>query len=320
MLRYYDELVDQIYGYARTDYAFNKTAVFYIVEHIKITSMNFTDKTVNNKIQRKVSMSLMPVVLATQYLQQVQCFLTEYVEEYFRLSGQEGQVHSASGVLLPNADGSFSGAECFFTLASGDVTRYRASVRVGPFAAGFSDRLVAPLQPPKVVAVGSQAFGFDYSAGLQSSADVSFTLLYAGAEPYCKFKAETAGSLTAFASSPARLVGKVAGNMLTNDFMENLSILKYLCRFEWNEVSKRPNKQIYLSVYYDEYTYSDLLYDKYHNQFTGKMEAVLLTPSTKIIDYRVILKNITTSMLEVTLHIKNSETMQGTDSEFSLFT
>ena len=175
---------------------------------------------------------------------------------------------------------------CEHTLGRFDNKKYFVSLQVHEFVTNYTDSLTFRIPLPKVLSIDSLSFNYDYTIYESNSsgiATINFTSLYLDTTiMYCNFV--TVNPYPDVVShTTARVIGNVDG-MQRDEYINNLSEIQYQCDLPWWTISMNLNTQIYLSVSHDNKTYADYAFDKFANQYTQRLEALIYRPSNMILN------------------------------------
>ena len=239
IIRYSDSKVDEVYGYnssSQLDYS----ALFYVVDQIKITSLNYIESVSSACLNISVNVFLNPVQIPSSLLKNTKCTLTEYIELYSILQGEAAsQLTSRNMVTITDIAGYLHNIEWVFQINLNDASKYTISIDISSFYSEFNSRLISIIQNPKIINVNSLTYMYDYSIVGSKSEDIMFQIIYEGwSNLSWKFQTKTQSSLSTIRNSQAIFLKNIDTGPLGSQLIDEVSILQYSWAIDCFIISK----------------------------------------------------------------------------------
>ena len=225
IIRYSDSKVDEVYRYNSSSHS-DYSALFYVVDQIKITSLNYTESVSSAYLNRSVNVFLNPVQIPSSLLKNTKYTLTEYIEPYSILQGEvASQLTSRNIVTITDIAEYLHNIEWLFE-EKNDACEYTISINISSFHSEFNSRLISIIQNPNTINVNSLTYMYDYSIVGSKSEDIMFQIIYEG-QPniYWKFQTKTQSSLSTIQTSQAIFLKNIDTGPLGSQLIDEISIL-----------------------------------------------------------------------------------------------
>ena len=254
-------------------YAFDNSKVFpiedanskyqasvYVFEGINILNLNYDDiPSTATEMIRKIGVEIEPMTVPDLYSTKISCILNE-LENSAASSLNKYETIAQLGAIKIN--GTVEKLVWEFKIHAYDPRKYYLTIQIANFKSEFRKQVIISANIPKITLVDTHIFEYDYSKIGIKEEYINFTVLYEEFTNFtCNFDVFLNEKFQTILTTEAIFLEKVGGNLLTNDLISGVSILKYSWTIPWDIIIQNSDTQIYLAVNSLASSRSRILYD-----------------------------------------------------------